>query len=202
MAQNRVRTSSSPKNHPPLAHRPLVVGQSLPRSTKKPRTIVPPPQSQRIMQRYADGQSIREISRREGRARETVTRIVRSDEMQTFVNEMRERFYGLGCDAMDAIRHTLRQKKDGQLGYRLLTDIGVIPTEDERRILTPQPMSVMLNVNQEEQDLAAAREMLISFADMAVQTHKLFGMEMPEMDAVKQMLAQKKEKMRISPKSE
>jgi|HubBroStandDraft_6_1064221.scaffolds.fasta_scaffold85863_2 hypothetical protein len=57
------------------------------------------------MQRYAAGQSIREISRKEGRARETITKIVRCDEMQAHVQQMRERFYGLGCEALGAVEH-------------------------------------------------------------------------------------------------
>src|SRR5882724_6165650 len=84
----------------------IKIVQSIPKSTKAPRTIVPPPQSQRIMQRFVAGQSMRQISREEGRARETITKIVRSDEMQIFVQQMRERFYGLGTDALDAVRHS------------------------------------------------------------------------------------------------
>jgi len=91
------------------------------------------------MQRFIVGQTIREISRIEGRARDTVARIVKSDEMQTFVEEMRERFYGLGCDALETLRHGLQEQKDGRLAYQLLTDIGVIPGASERQIPAPQP---------------------------------------------------------------
>src|SRR5262245_54983840 len=97
------------------------IGHSLPNSAKVARYTLPGPQSQRIMHRYTAGQSIREISRKEGRARETVTKIVKSDEMQEFVQQMRERLYGLGIDALDAVRHGLNEKKDSQLAYRLLT---------------------------------------------------------------------------------
>ena len=102
-----------------------------PFSTKKPRMIVPPPQSARIMQRYVSGDSIREIAREEGRDRATVTKIVRSDEMNAVVQKMRERYYALGFDALDAVQHTLRVRKDGGLGRQVLTDIGVIPSAEE-----------------------------------------------------------------------
>jgi hypothetical protein len=105
--------------------------QKQPRSTNKPRIIVPPPQSARIMQRYVGGESIREIARVERRDRATVTKIVRSDEMNAVVQKMRERYYGLGFDALEAVQHTLQVRKDGGLGRQVLTDIGVIPSAEE-----------------------------------------------------------------------
>jgi hypothetical protein len=113
--------------------------QTQPRSTKKSRTIVPPPQSARIMQRYVSGESIREIAREERRDRATVTKIVRSDEMNAVVQKMRERYYGLGFDALEAVQHALQVRKDGGLGRQVLTDIGVIPSPEERYAIATQP---------------------------------------------------------------
>jgi hypothetical protein len=118
------------------------VGQNQPNSANKPRTIVSPPQSARIMQRYIGGDSIRQIAREEKRDRATITKIVRSEEMQTFVQEMRERYYGLGFDALNAIQHTLQVRKDGGLGRQVLTDIGVIPSAEERFAIATQPMNI------------------------------------------------------------
>ena len=59
------------------------------------------------MQRYVAGEGIRQLAREEQRDRATVTKIVRSDEMQNSVQHMRERFYGLGIDAMAAVSHAL-----------------------------------------------------------------------------------------------
>lgn len=116
------------------------INQGQPRSTKRPSAIVPPPQSARIMQRYVSGESIRQIAREEHRDRATVTKIVRSDEMNIFVQGMRERLYGLGIDAMDAIQHGLQKQKDARLGYQLLTDIGVVPSPQERCEIATQPV--------------------------------------------------------------
>jgi hypothetical protein len=44
------------------------------------------------MQRYIADDSIRQIAREEQRDRATVTRIVRSDEMNAFVQKMREEY--------------------------------------------------------------------------------------------------------------
>jgi hypothetical protein len=106
--------------------------QNPPFPTKNSGTIMPPPQSARIMQRYVSGESIRRIAREEQRDRATVTKIVRSDEMNAFVQKLREEYYGLGFEAMDAVRHALRIQKDGRLGHQLLEDIGVIPSAEER----------------------------------------------------------------------
>jgi hypothetical protein len=108
------------------------ISHDQPKSSRNPRTIVPPPQSARIMQRYIAGDSVRQIAREEQRDRATVTKIVRSDEMNAFVQKMREEYYGLAFEAMDAVRHTLKVQKDGRLGHQLLEDIGVIPSAEER----------------------------------------------------------------------
>jgi hypothetical protein len=115
----------------------IVQNQQTP--TKKPRTIVPPPQSARIIERYVAGDSIREIAREERRDRATVTKIVRSDEMNAVVQKMRERYYALGFDALDAVQHTLQIRKDGGLGRQVLTDMGVIPSAEERYAIISQP---------------------------------------------------------------
>ena len=98
---------------------------------KQTRNRVPPPQRERILQKYVAGKSVAVIAREEGRNRESVTRIVRGDEIQELVQRMRAEFYGLAFDAIEAVRHTLQQQKDGRVGYRLLMDIGAIPRPAE-----------------------------------------------------------------------
>jgi hypothetical protein len=95
-----------------------------------------------MIQRYIAGQSIRQIARDEQRDRATVTKIVRSDEMQAFLEKMRERFYGFAFDAMDAVEHSLKQQNDVRLAYRMLSDIGVVPSERERYSIAKQPPSI------------------------------------------------------------
>jgi hypothetical protein len=123
MTEARLKRTSAQKNKRTARRRLTAVGHNQPTSTKKPRTIVPPPQSARIMQQYIEGKSIRQISRDEQRDRATVTKIVRSDEMQGFVQRMRERFYGFAFDAMDAVEHSLKQQNDVRLAY------GPLPIE-------------------------------------------------------------------------
>ena len=138
MAVSNLRTSSPTIQKTPQQQL-RTVSQSQPKPTKMPRTIVPPPQSARIMQRYVGGDSIRQIAREEQRDRATVTKIVRSDEMNAVVQKMRERYYGLGFDALDAIQHGLQVQKDGRLGRQLLVDIGVAPSPAEIYAIASQP---------------------------------------------------------------
>jgi hypothetical protein len=130
------------------------------------------------MQRFVAGQSIREISREEGKARETVTKIVRSDEMNAFVKQMREHFFALGFDALDAVRDSLCRKKDGQLGYRLLTDIGVVLSSERRQ--TSWAGSVATEKGQDERVM----NLVWRLTETARERARIFGMPMTENEAV------------------
>jgi hypothetical protein len=98
---------------------------------KRKRDRVPPPQRERIFQKYIAGKSVAQISREESRNRETVTKIVHSDEMRAHVQRLREQYLGLGDAALAALRHALETGKDGKLAYRVLQDSGVVPRESE-----------------------------------------------------------------------
>jgi len=92
----------------------------------------------RILQKYVAGKSVALIAREENRNRESVTRIVRGEEIQELVKRMREEVYGLAFDAIDAVRDALQHQKDGRVGYRLLMDIGAIPLPGEAEANTFQ----------------------------------------------------------------
>jgi hypothetical protein len=91
---------------------------------KRSRNRVPPPQRERILQKYVAGKSVALIAREENRNRESVTRIVRGDEIQELVQRMRAEFYGLAFDAIEAVRHTLQQQKDGRITQRKVDMAG------------------------------------------------------------------------------
>jgi hypothetical protein len=84
------------------------------------------------LQKHIAGKGIVEISREKKRNRETVAKIVRSDEMRDYVVRMREAFYGLADSALRTVRQAVEQEKDGQLSYKLLADTGIVPTPGER----------------------------------------------------------------------
>jgi hypothetical protein len=51
--------------------------------------------------------------------------------MQSFVQEMRERFYGLVPDALATIEYALREQRDARIAYEILRDVGVVPRNGE-----------------------------------------------------------------------
>ena len=142
MAQPKLKQISVATIQPARRQRFTTTNQNQPSSIEKPRIIVPAPQSARIIQRYIGGQSIRQIARDEKRDRATVTKIVRSEDMQVFVQKMRERFYGFTFDAMNAVEHSLKQQNDARLAYRMLCDIGIVPSAEERSLVAAQPPSI------------------------------------------------------------
>ena len=58
--------------------------QSKPIPAKRGESRIPAPQVVRIMKRHVAGESVRKISREEGRDRAAVTKIVKSEDMATF----------------------------------------------------------------------------------------------------------------------
>jgi len=143
--------------------------------SKKTRIRVPPPQRIRIMQKYVAGESVLQIGREEGRNRETVARIVHSDEMQQFVRARREQLYGLGDCAIAALQHALNEEKDGRLAFQLLLHIGVIPSDREREALLREPAP---ENNQREQ----VKQIMSDLMEGAIARCAAYGMRLPEIE--------------------
>jgi hypothetical protein len=145
------------------------------------------------MQKYIGGDSIRQIAREERRDRATVTKIVRSAEMHTFVQKMRERYFGLGFDALNAVQHNLQVQKDGRLGRQLLNDIGVIPSAQERFAIATQsmntetaaltPFEVAMIADEEGQ----MRRVAYGCACAMEASAEAFGISLPTSDEVRQL---------------
>jgi len=87
---------------------------------------------------------------------------------------MGERFYGFGCDALDAVLYALCKRKDGHLGYRFLVDIGVIP----RQTLTTQP-----SVPEKHQSQRVF-EIPLQLTEVVRERARIFGMPMPDLDVL------------------
>jgi hypothetical protein len=98
---------------------------------KQTRNRIPLPQQTRIIQKHFAGKSITMIAHEEGRNRESVARIVNSDEVRKVVQRARAEVYGCIQDALTAVRHALQEEKDARIGYRLLMDVGAIPLPAE-----------------------------------------------------------------------
>ena len=127
------------------------------------------------MQAYAAGKSITDISKQEKRNRETVGKIVHGPEMAAHVQALRERWYGLGSDAIDAVDHGLTEKKDGRLGFQVLASIGVLPSPAEiatqRQAMSPP-----------EDEESAIHRIAVGLMKGSIERHHAYGLPLFEKD--------------------
>jgi hypothetical protein len=76
---------------------------------KKTRNRIPPAQRLRVMEKYALGQNQTAIARDEKINQETVARIVKSAEMESYIEHVRERWRGLCDSAIEVVRQKLKE---------------------------------------------------------------------------------------------
>lgn len=161
--------------------RPAIVGSN---NHKRPRTAktagfrIPPPQAVRIMQRYIAGENVRAIPRDEGRDRGTISRIVKSEEMQTHVAGMRQQYYGLADLAMNNLRRALEQNSDGRLAHEILRNLGVVPTAEQIAMLQPKQSDPTT-----EEELVKAE--MVKLVAVAYERAKIYGQPKPALDNVR-----------------
>ena len=148
--------------------------QSKPIPAKRAASRIPAPQSIRIMKRYAEGASIRKISREERRDRAAVTKVVKSEEMQSFVRSLREQLYGMAGQALQTVLEGMTDRKNELLAYKLLTDIGVIPTAEERLQLQSTPA-----VNDSMQRF---KDQMARIVAVQLECRDTYGTEFPELE--------------------
>jgi len=151
---------------------------------------VPFPQRERIKSKFIGGKNISEISREEGRHWTTVARIVKEEDVQEYVKNLRARFYGAMEDVLKETLVAIKVKNDGWLGLELLDRAGVIPPKETKP-------KVELTTNQqhtpEEIHDYLRRKIAIGLMEGAIEKHKYYGMPFPEADKVeKAILAQER----------
>ena len=151
--------------------------QTNPNQSETTVFYVPESQRLRILQRHISGESIRKIARAEGRCRETVPRVVHSEEAEEYIARRREEFVGLADDAIAAVREGLRSAKDGAwLAWEILKALGIVPSDASSSsdvVHAEQPRST------EEEQVRAYVERL---ALIAIDRNKCYGTELPELD--------------------
>ena len=104
----------------------------------------------------------------------TVTRIVRASEVQAYVEDLRAAYYGLGQDALEALRRSLRSAPDGKIAYQLLADIGVVPDQEEWQ----RSQAVR---TQEDED-RETRGWIVKLVYLALQRRLAYGMPLDDFE--------------------
>jgi hypothetical protein len=163
-SQHRLKVEQLPNS----ASAPSTASHPVPKLPKKCTSLVPAPQAERIKQMFVQGYSIRRISREEGRARQTIVRIVRSEDVQNFIKQMQEELWGLIPTAIGALRHELEANKNSQLAYQIIRDIGVFPAARIQQPSSPYDSDERVKLIMGE------------FVKIALERNRIYGTPMPE----------------------
>jgi hypothetical protein len=130
-------------------------------------------QRMRIMHKYVVGKSKIDIAREEDIDRETVRRIVKAPEMDSYVEAKRELWCGLCDDALEVLRQKLKEG-DKEVALRVLESNSVIP-----------PRGVTLNHNIQTAAKPTGDERVknlrAAFADVMLERAKAFKTPFPEL---------------------
>src|SRR6201987_189670 len=150
---------------------PSTASQSVPKATIRSSSLVPAPQVERIKQKFVQGCSIRKIYREEGRARQTIVRIVRSEDVQNFVKQMQEELWGLIPAAIGALRHELQTNKNSELAYQIIRDIGVFLPARIQQPSSPYDSDTRV------------KQIMGEFVKIGLERNRIYGTPMPEIEA-------------------
>jgi hypothetical protein len=108
-----------------------------------------------IIKLYLEGHSLSEISRQTHRARQTVTKVCRSDEVQAKLQALKERLLGESDDWVESVSYAVQTEQDGALAMKLLLAFGIIPSEQKK----PEPVKEDIWKSIDPHELAMAREL-------------------------------------------
>ena len=130
-------------------------------------------QRMRIMQKYVVGQTQTDIATDEGIDRETVRRIVKAPEVDSYVEAKRELWRGLCDDALEVVREKLKEG-DKEVALRVLESNGVIPL---RGVALTHNIQTAPRLNQDDR----MNNLRACFADVMMERAKVFRTPMPEL---------------------
>ena len=130
-------------------------------------------QRMRIMQKYVVGKTKIDIAKEEGIDRESVRRIVKAPEMDSYVEAKRELWRGLCDDAIETLRQKLKEG-DKDVALRVLESNCVIPVPGA---------TFNHNIQTATKPTADERvkELMAAFAGVAIERARVFKTPMPEL---------------------
>jgi hypothetical protein len=130
-------------------------------------------QRMRIMQKFVVGKSKTDIAKEEGVDRESVRRIVKAPEMDSYVEAKRELWRGLCDDALEVVREKLKEG-DKDLALRILESSGVIPAPGATFNYNIQPATKPTGDER-------VRQLMEAFAAVAIERARVFKTPFPEL---------------------
>jgi hypothetical protein len=133
-------------------------------------------QRMRILQKYVVGKTKIDIAKEERVDRETVRRIVKCPEMAAYVEEKREMWCGLCDDALEVLRHKLKEG-DKEVALRVL---------ESNSVIAPRGSTLNHNIQTAAKPTGDARikELMEAFAGVAIERARVFKTPFPEVQEV------------------
>ena len=120
-----------------------------------------------------------------------MARIVKEQDVQEYVEDLRARFYGtLEAVLIAVIQYVKNAKDGGLLGYRMLMDAGVIPQKNgtHHSAMEPQkPVSL-----QPDSEQARIRLIATEMVRRAIERKRFFTEPLSEMDATEEEVRPKR----------
>ena len=129
----------------------------------------------RIMQKYVVGKTQTDIAKEESVDRESVRRIVKAPEMDSYVEAKRELWRGLCDDALEVVRQKLKEG-DKEVALRILESNGVIPLPGA----TFNHIQTAAKPTGDER----VRRLMEAFAAVAIERARVFKTPFPEIQEV------------------
>jgi len=133
-------------------------------------------QRMRILQKYVVGKTKIDIAKEERVDRETVRRIVKCPEMAAYVEEKREMWCGLCDDALEVLRHKLKEG-DKEVALRVL---------ESNSVIAPRGSTLNHNIQTAAKPTGDERvnNLRACFADVMMERARVFGTPFPELAEV------------------
>jgi hypothetical protein len=130
-------------------------------------------QRMRIIQKYVVGKTQVDIAKEEGIDRESVRRIVKAPEMDSYVEAKRELWRGLCDNALEVVREKLKEG-DKEVALRVLESNGVIPAPGTRF-----NHNIQTSAKPSQDD--RMNTLRACFADVMMERARVFKTPMPEL---------------------
>jgi hypothetical protein len=94
-----------------------------------------------------------------------------------YICKVKERFFGLGDDALNAVQRAVRDEGDARLAYEILKDIGIVPSREKRNAAAMQQSAAGYD------EEAEVTKMMGRLLQTAVERARVFGTRCPELEA-------------------
>jgi hypothetical protein len=130
-------------------------------------------QRMRILQKYAVGKTKIDIATEEGIDRESVRRIVKAPEMDSYIEAKRELWRGLCDDAIEVLREKLSEG-DKEVALRVLESNGVIAPRGAT-------LNHSIQTAGKPTDDERVKNLRAAFADVMLERAKVFKTPFPEL---------------------